>query len=538
MATTTQRATLRTFHGPTMAHALAEVKKGLGPDAVILHTRTYRVGGVMGVGGRDMVEITASTDAGGVRARRIRPRAEGGYDAGLAMGFERAGDAVTSDAGFVPTPPWFQPAGRAVPPAMGRTAAAGPARAAGQQVEAKPTVEGVLGAVPGAVGGPVGLVAPAPRGKSAAEIEATPPRRVVAAAPSAGIAAPSPLVTTPRVGGPDAPSRLTPTRVEPAPTTPRAPAALAEERAASRRRGGLVRQAARRAEARAGRAVESEAPSVGTGPVFDLYMQLLESQTSTEVADELAGAVRDELTAAELADPGVAREAMLRHLARKIAVVRDNQPPTRTATGRPSVVALVGPTGVGKTTTVAKLAATYKLRYGRKVGLVTADTYRIAAVEQLRTYADIVGLPLKIALSPRDMAGAIESLDACDVVLVDTAGRSQHDAARLGELGEFLEAARPDTSHLVLSLAAAESVIFAAAERFGVLRPQRLILSKLDEAVDFGVIANIARRVGLPISHVTTGQEVPDHIEPASADRLARLVLDGRAAWKVLSGDK
>lgn len=534
MATTTQRATLRTFHGPTMAHALAEVKKGLGPDAVILHTRTYRVGGVMGVGARDMVEITASTDAGGERARRIRPRAEGGYDAGLAMGAGTPNGAVTSDAGFIPTPPWFQPAGRTIPPAMGRLAAGGTARAAGQQVEAKPTGEGVLGTAPGTDG----VVAPAPRGKSAAEIEATPARRMAATPFPVGIAVSAAQVVTPRVETPEAPGRLTPTRVEPAPTTPRAQAALEEELAAIRRLVGQVLQSSRRAEARAGRAVEGEAPSVGTGPVFDLYMQLLESQTSTEVADELAGAVRDELTAAELADSGVAREAMLRHLAKRISVVRDNQPPTRTATGRPSVVALVGPTGVGKTTTVAKLAATYKLRYGRKVGLVTADTYRIAAVEQLRTYADIVGLPLKIALSPRDMAGAIESLDACDVVLVDTAGRSQHDTARLGELGEFLEAAKPDTSHLVLSLAAAESVIFAAAERFGGLRPQRLILSKLDEAVDFGVIANIARRVGLPISHVTTGQEVPDHIEPASADRLARLVLDGRAAWKVLSGDK
>ena len=528
MATTTQRAALKTFHGPTMAQALAEVKKDLGPEAVILHTRTYRVGGVMGMGARNMVEITASADAGVVRPKRVRPRSEGSYDAGLP-GTERSQAAVAiapaaSETGFIPTPPWFQPTGRQAPepivvarqatpkpldtpqetPAPPRPA---PTRREGRDVEPKPISR---------QSAPASDVAESPR-----------------PTPKPVEAKPDPVVT------PIPPSRLEATKVEPAPTTPGAQAALEEELAAIRRLVGQVLQSSRRAEARAAAPagpVHADAPSVSTGPLFDHYMKLLDSGVSTEIGDELVSAVRDELSAGELADPAATRDALLRQLARRIPVVSETQPPTRRPDGRPHVLALVGPTGVGKTTTVAKLAATCKLRYGRKVGLVTADTYRIAAVEQLRTYADIVGLPLKVALSPQDMAAAIDNLSDCEIVLIDTAGRSQHDAARLDELREFLDAAQPDASHLVLSLAAAESVILAAAERFAPLHPTRLILSKLDEAVDFGVVANIAGRVRLPISHVTTGQEVPDHIEHASADRLARLVLEGGAAWKVLAG--
>ena len=546
MATTTQRSPLRTFHAPTMADALAEVKRDLGPDAVILHTRSYRVGGVMGVGAREMVEITASADPGVVRPRRVRPRATE-TDAGLTLPEEKVGRPLT-DESFVPTPPWFQPSRRADEDVVrGRSVSSPggatyprpdprlenrppirPAPKPASLVEAKPAATGaVMGTTPIAAPSPA---PPAPGaepkplapGRAALAIEHAPPRPASGAPPEA----------TPKPA-----PRLVATRVEPAPTNSGAHAALEEELAAIRRLVGQVLQSSRRAEVRAARTLEPQTgPAVSTGPLFDLYLRLVDNQVRTELADELVSSVRDQLSGAELADAVTVRDAMLRALTRAIAVVGDPRPPARAEHGRPAVVALVGPTGVGKTTTVAKLAATYKLRHGRKVGLVTADTYRIAAVEQLRTYADIVGLPLKVALSPQDMEAAVEALSDCEVVLIDTAGRSQHDASRIGELREFLDAARPECTHLVLSLAAAESVILAAAERFGALAPGRLILTKLDETVDFGVLANIAARVKLPLSYVTTGQEVPDHIEPASAERLARLVLDGQSAWKVYSG--
>ncbi len=563
MATATQqRATLKTYHGQSMAAALVEVKRDLGDEAVILHTRTYKVGGVLGVGSRDMVEITASSDASVVRPRRIRPRAMTAAtdvsDPGLGMPPPQTPQLTPSpvktsgmpqnpgDSGFIPTPPWFKQdqAKKPEPPTLGRPVE--------RSVPSQPAVDSVVvnpGTIPETPErDQAPRVEPQPRPvqidlsespasstqwpSQPSSFERRPPeQQLLAEELLANPSTQPPIQAQPRPA-----PRLAVTRVTPLPTTPAAHTALEDELAAIRRLVGQVLQSSRRAEARVSptnEGTQTQSPTISTGPVFDLYMRLLENKASTEVADDLTSAIRDDLTPGEMTDAAVVRDAMLRHLAKRIPVSPDSQPPTRTQADRPTVVALIGPTGVGKTATVAKLAATYKLRYGRKVGLVTADTYRIAAVEQLRTYADIVGLPLKIALSPQDMTAAIEALSDCDVVLVDTAGRSQHDAARLDELGEFLDAAQPDTTHLVLSLAAAESVIDAAAQRFGALKPRNLILSKLDEAEDFGVIANIAAKIGLPISYLTTGQEVPDHIEPANADRLARLVLDGRSAWMV-----
>src|SRR5690606_2295500 len=126
------------------------------------------------------------------------------------------------------------------------------------------------------------------------------------------------------------------------------------------------------------------------------------------------------------------------------------------------------------------LAAAYKLRHGRRVGLITSDTYRIAAVEQLRTYANIIAVPLKVGMSPQEMAGACAEMAEggnFDVVLIDTAGRSPHDGARLEELRGFIAAADPHETHLVLSSAASEAALMRAAEQFAVVSPNRVILT-------------------------------------------------------------
>ena len=229
-------------------------------------------------------------------------------------------------------------------------------------------------------------------------------------------------------------------------------------------------------------------------------------------------------------DPAIVQQQVLRRLAGYIQVSTDSVRIGRAPDGRPTTVALIGPTGVGKTTTVAKLAATYKLRHGKRVGLITCDTYRIAAVDQLRTYANIIGLPLKVVLTPTEMAAACDALCDCDVILIDTAGRSPRDSGRIEELKAFIGAARPHQTHLVLSSTAGEGALGEAARRFGQVGFDRVILTKLDEAVNFGVLLSIVRQVDAKLSFVTTGQEVPDHIEPGNAERLARIVLNGESA--------
>jgi flagellar biosynthesis protein FlhF len=190
------------------------------------------------------------------------------------------------------------------------------------------------------------------------------------------------------------------------------------------------------------------------------------------------------------------------------------------------VIAVVGPTGVGKTTTLAKLAAKFSLEQGKKVALVTADTYRIGAVEQLRTYARIMGVPLEIALSPEEVAAGAEKHQDKDVILIDTVGRSQRSDEHLQELKAFVDAANPTETHLVIAASLAPEIQTEAVEKFKLLSPTRLIITKLDESPNRGCVVNLPLRTGLGISCLTAGQNVPQDIDFADAGRMARVVVE------------
>lgn len=273
--------------------------------------------------------------------------------------------------------------------------------------------------------------------------------------------------------------------------------------------------------------LKTQAPSQPhmPGALFEWYQRLLESAVAAEIASEITGQVRDALSPAQLQDAEQVRHAVLARLASLIPVCADANRVARSPDGRPATIALVGPTGVGKTTTIAKLAATYRLKQARRVGLITCDTYRIAAVDQLRTYAGIINIPLRVAMTPAEMRAACAALSDMDVILIDTAGRAPKDTARLEELRALIGAAEPHATHLVLSSSAAEASLLDAAERFAPLGCDRVILTKLDETVSFGVVLNILRRLNTRLSFVTTGQEVPDHIEAVNPARLAGLML-------------
>ncbi len=189
------------------------------------------------------------------------------------------------------------------------------------------------------------------------------------------------------------------------------------------------------------------------------------------------------------------------------------------------MVALIGPTGVGKTTTLAKLAANLKLREKHRVGLITLDTYRIAAVDQLKRYADIIGSPLRVVSGVEDLKDAVRAMHQCEFLLIDTAGRSPNDTLKLNELRGLLAAAEPDEVHLVLSTTASDECLQLAVNRFAEVRVDKLIFTKLDEAPHVGVVLNIVRKVNKSLSYITTGQDVPDDIEVGRGRRLAELIL-------------
>lgn len=195
------------------------------------------------------------------------------------------------------------------------------------------------------------------------------------------------------------------------------------------------------------------------------------------------------------------------------------------APGQRRIAALVGPTGVGKTTTLAKLAAHFALNMGKKVGLITSDSYRIAAIEQLKTYGDILGIPLNVADTPEDMVRALKDTADCDIVLVDTGGRNHKDAARMAELRETLAVLRPDETHLVVSLTANPRDAYEWLDYYGPLGVNRLLFTKLDEAASPGLMLNLRRRCQYPVGYITYGQSVPDDIMPADRADFAQILL-------------
>jgi flagellar biosynthesis protein FlhF len=256
--------------------------------------------------------------------------------------------------------------------------------------------------------------------------------------------------------------------------------------------------------------------------LFQAYARLIDADVDEQDARQLLEDLQSTTDRIDATDPNVLISALSAQIEQTIRCTG----PIQIVPGRRTVAALVGPTGVGKTTTIAKLAANFKLRDKARVGLVTVDTYRVAAVEQLRTYAEIIDLPMHVVASPGELRQAIDRLADMDLVLIDTAGRSPRDELKIQELRSFLSEADVDQVHLVLSLATGVRTNELTAEKFRSVGVTSMLLTKLDEAAGPGAIVSAARRIQLPVSYLTTGQDVPDDIEPADARRAAQLILN------------
>ena len=396
---------LRTYQAYTMAEALAQVKSDLGRDAVILNTRTFKRGGLLGMGGKQMVEITASADV-----QVLHPKARNGNPAVAAKANARLREATNAYSQRV------QPI--------------------------SPPPDHLLNEI--------GLL-----------------KKMV-----------SELVNDNRAAHVELPPEL-----------------------------------------------------------VEFYTQLIGNEVADEIVREMLAELRATLTPEQLADQPRVRAALLSSLAQMLPTCG---PIALSPGDRARVVALIGPTGVGKTTTIAKLAANFKLRENKRVALITIDTYRIAAVDQLRTYANIINVPIEVVCTPVELSDAVLRHESCDLILIDTAGRSPQDELRLNELRAFLQAASPDETHLVISSTASTGTMKVAAEQFSALAPQgtgRVILTKLDEAVNFGMIIGVIGKLDASLSYVTTGQDVPDDIAVGEGQQLARLILGEPATISGTSTD-
>jgi flagellar biosynthesis protein FlhF len=249
-----------------------------------------------------------------------------------------------------------------------------------------------------------------------------------------------------------------------------------------------------------------------------LVMSLIEQDVHEEFAHKLAREAQEILRKQE-ADPKDVMEQLVRQSLGEAV-------PIKLKKFKRSVVMLVGPTGVGKTTTLAKLAAIYRLNHHCKVGLITTDTFRIAAVEQLKIYAEILEIPLSIVYAPEDITDALREHEDKEIVLIDTAGRSPTDSSLEGEVTALIRNSDCDEVHLVLSSTTSFSGLLRILHTYSFLRDFRIIITKLDETPSWGMVLNTKFLTDKPISYLANGQRVPDDIEVMNSRGVTQKLLE------------
>lgn len=254
-----------------------------------------------------------------------------------------------------------------------------------------------------------------------------------------------------------------------------------------------------------------------------IYSFLIEQEIANELAEELVHKIKNELSPQEKRDKTLIQQHLRKHIATAVKTCE----PIKLKQGKCTKVALIGPTGVGKTTTIAKLAADFSLVQKKRVSVITIDTYRIAAVEQIKTYMQILNIPLEVVTTPEDMQEAIKRQKNSDIILIDTAGRSQKNSEQIEELRTFIEAAGCDEVHLVLSTTTNYKNTLDIINRFSLIPINKILFTKLDEAVNFGLIISVIAKMDKALSYMTRGQSVPDDIEEADSGKISQMVLEG-----------
>lgn len=256
-----------------------------------------------------------------------------------------------------------------------------------------------------------------------------------------------------------------------------------------------------------------------------LYRTLLEN----DVNEKFVNQIMDE--AEKIMHNGSSVDYILSTVYQKM-ILKLGQPDTIDTTGKkPKIIFFIGPTGVGKTTTIAKIASKYKVDEGMKVAFLTADTYRIAATEQLRVYANILDAPMSIIYSAEEMNAAIERVNDYHLIFVDTAGFSHKNEAQCGDMKKMitgLDESYEKEVYLVLSATTKYKDLLEIVDIYRDIADYKIIFTKLDETTTFGNIFNIKLYSGASLSYMTNGQNVPDDIEEFNTQKIVKQLLGGK----------
>ena len=253
-----------------------------------------------------------------------------------------------------------------------------------------------------------------------------------------------------------------------------------------------------------------------------LYSTMLENEVDEKYANQIIGEVD------KTEKPDVPIDFILANVYQKMILKFNKAKGITPASKTPKVVFFMGPTGVGKTTTIAKIASTFSVDEKKKVALLTADTYRIAAAEQLRTYANILEVPFRVVYTPQEAKDAITDFREFDYIFVDTAGHSHQNEEQLDNMKKLLEAVDGTAeyqSFLVLSATTKYKDLLKIASSYREVTDYQLIFTKLDETSTLGNLLNVKLYTDTPIAFVTYGQNVPDDIEPFNPQKTVKQLL-------------
>lgn len=257
-----------------------------------------------------------------------------------------------------------------------------------------------------------------------------------------------------------------------------------------------------------------------------LYNTMIEN----EVSEKYANQIMEELD--KIRKPNTPFDYILASIYQKMILKFGKSEGIVPAQKGTRVVFFIGPTGVGKTTTIAKLASNFAVEEKKKIALLTADTYRIAAAEQLRTYAQILEIPFRVIYSTEEFKEAVESFKDYDYIFVDTAGHSHQNAEQLGKMKEYLETMGEGAQtqvFLVLSATTKYRDLLKIADNYREISDYQLIFTKLDETTTLGNLLNVKLHADTPIAYITCGQNVPNDIEKFNPQKTVKQILGGKA---------